>query len=499
MSKDMGIKLHWKEGGRMIGESFGPKLLKKEKNLSNLATAYQVRRGHDIVPYVLKNPIRDQKLENWFKQEASIRIKSLKPGLSSSERQDALEMGNRLAEGEVSPIPLSKLLQMNNFYGSAADIVDRANQGIELLKNNLESDLLGTAARGTPCGGASTRSAKWARENPEIAARFGFSERTPRFLYRVGGKTLSQITLEFSNYIAKTIGKVFPNIVMTNTEIVEDLMKTVRSEWGNFIQEELENTIFFNQIVLPRMWMEDQKIIEGKLYPAGHGDYPYLFAKYKMAKTLVECGIKYLIFSNADEWLWQADPVMISIAHELFQKGNHMVIIGVENINNQFGGGFVEKRDGTQALVEAPRLPWSIVKEKKAPIALNTTFYAMDVEYLAANEEKLLNVNKSMIVKEVPGRQLGCTEQIFGVDSWAGDVFSEVLNPAFIQWPRLNFLGIKDGGFISGSTPVDGLGGRTYLHYVNETVATFPSTMRRLINGDRSVAEFLFRNGYSYL
>jgi hypothetical protein len=388
---------------------------------------------------------------------------------------------------------------MDNFYGSVADIIDRAKQGLGLLKDNPQSDLLGTAARGSPCGGASTRSSKWARENPEIAARFGFNERTPRFLYRVGKKTLSQITLEFSVNIARAIGRVFPNIVMTNTEIVEDLMRMVHSEWGNFTKEELGNTVFFNQIVLPRMWVEDQKVIEGKLYPAGHGDYPYLFAKYKMAKTLLECGIKYLVFSNADEWLWQADPVMISIAHELFQKGHHMVIIGVENINNQFGGGFIEKSDGTQALVESPRLPWSIVSEKKAPVALNTTFYAMDVEYLAANEEKLLKVNKSMIVKEVPGRQAGCTEQIFGVDSWAGDVFSEVLNPAFIQWPRLNFLGIKDGGFIAGSTPVEGLGGRTYQDYLKETVATFPATMQRLIDGDRSVAEVLLRKGYSYL
>ncbi len=85
------------------------------------------------------------------------------------------------------------------------------------------------------------------------------------------------------------------------------------------------------------------------------------------------------------------------------------------------------------------------------------------------------------------------------MDSWAGDVFAELLNPAFMRWPRLNFLGIKDAGFITGREPLEELGGRSYLHYVNESVATYPVTISRLLRGDRSVAEELFRRGYCYL
>ena len=90
-------------------------------------------------------------------------------------------------------------------------------------------------------------------------------------------------------------------------------------------------------------------------------------------------------------------------------------------------------------------------------------------------------------------------EQILGVDSWAGDVFAELLNPAFIQWPRLNFLGIKNAGFITGRDTLHALGCRSYLHYVSEAVTTFPNTMNRLLSGDRKVAEELFNSGYSYM
>jgi len=132
-------------------------------------------------------------------------------------------------------------------------------------------------------------------------------------------------------------------------------------------------------------------------------------------------------------------------------------------------------------------------------IALNTTFYICDVEFMAEHEKEMLSVEKSLIVKEVPGRGEKKVEQIFGVDSYAGDVFAAILNPAFIAWPRLNFLGIKDGSFITGQTPVESLGGRSYLHYLNESTSIFPNTMDRLVGGDKIVADFLHRTGYSYL
>ncbi|EKD51409.1 MAG: hypothetical protein ACD_62C00260G0001, partial [uncultured bacterium] len=350
-----------------------------------------------------------------------------------------------------------------------------------------------------PGGGASSRAAKWTRMNPDVSRRFGLAETTPRPLFAVGSKTLLQHTIDFSQHIARAVGRIFPNIVMTSSENAGLVLDTIKRDWGNHTPEELNSTVLFNQIVLPRLWVDDQTLTTDKLYPAGHGDYAYLFALYHLAQTLHEVGIRYLVYSNADEWLWQADPVMISIAQEFFDQGHHMLIIGTKNTNNQFGGGFVRFADGRQSLVETPRLPWEIVQTGQAPIALNTTFYIIDVAYLAEHEAELLAVEKSLVVKEVPGRKPGAVEQIIGVDSWAGDVFAACLNPAFVEWPRLNFLGIKDGGFVTGREHRPELGGRSYLHYLSETIATYPVIMKALLDGDRDVAQFLFETGYSYL
>lgn len=464
----------------------------------DIMTARAVRKL-ESAKGILNEPLRDAHLENWFQNEAKRRLSALPHDVIGKARQDALEMGNRFNDGSMEPISLDQLLKMKDFCDSPKNILDRAKQGVELLKNNDTSHELSTAARGIPLGGASSRASKWAAKNPEHAKLFGFDETTPRALYRMGGVALFQHITNFSAFIARSIGKISPIIAMTNSETVDKFISIVRNEFGNYTDDELNNMIFFNQVVLPRIWVNDGEVIGDKLYPAGHGDYPYLIARYSMAKTLQDYGIKYLFFSNQDEWLWQPDPVMISIAQELFDKGHHMAIIGVENTNNQFGGGFVRNSDGIQSLVETPRLPWEIVKGGKAPIALNTTFYVLDVEFLAGNEDKLLNVKKSLIVKEVPGRVNGEIDQILGVDSWAGDVFAEVTNPAFIKWPRLNFLGIKDGSFIAGVEKQEFLGGRTYAHYLQETIATYPQLMHGLINGENWAAEFLHRTGYSYL
>ena len=483
----------------MTRSSFARHVLSRGDNRKFICTAQQVRRSRQSTPRPLQTPIRDSALETWFRDEARRRLAGLPPGISGRERKNALEMPNRYEDGSMEVVSSADLYQMSDFYDSPAQILARAAQGRRLLRANRKNRALGTAARGTPCGGASARAAAWTRRHPEVAARFGLTEDTPRPLFKVGPRTLLHHTLAFSRHIAREVDRIFPNILMTNSQIAGQILDDVRLNWNNFTADELDSTLLFNQIVLPRMWVDGRATIKGKLYPAGHGDFPYLLARHGLVQALAQQGIRYLFFSNADEWLWQPDPVMVSIARELFQKKHHMVIIGTRNINNQFGGGFVRKRGGQRSLVETPRLPWNIVQQGQAPLLLNTTFYVIDVAYLARRQQELMEVDKSLVVKEVPGRKKGTVEQILGVDSWAGDVFAELLNPAFIQWPRLNFLGIKDAGFISGRDTLHALGCRSYLHYVSESVATFPTTMSRLLSGDPGVAEELFRSGYSYL
>ncbi|MFH1683422.1 MAG: hypothetical protein ABIA67_00920 [Candidatus Margulisiibacteriota bacterium] len=212
--------------------SFGAKMLKTHS--PRIATAAQVRRSRVAVPRALSKAIRSPELETWFAREAASRLAKLPSGITGQERQIALEMDNRYPNGSMQPISLAELLQMSDLCVSAQDILDRAREGVELLTANPLSNQLGTAARGIPGGGASSRAAKWARLNPETAAKFGFTETTPRPLYRVGEKSLFQHTLDMSQHIARELGRVFPNLAMTNSENVAQFMREVRSRWGNY-------------------------------------------------------------------------------------------------------------------------------------------------------------------------------------------------------------------------------------------------------------------------
>lgn len=479
--------------------SFSEKLM-RENPIAHRYIATATQAVKHKVPDNLKDAVTNPELESWFRKEAGKRLALIKPGMSEKEIKDIIETANRFPNGSMTPISLEQMKNMREFCPSVEALLERAKHGVELMKTNPNHEYLGTVGRAVPAGGGSTRGASWAVDNPELARKYGISENTSRYLYKAGRRTLITNTLELSINIARAVGKVFPNIIMSNSETVKAMMETVKAEWGNMTTEEALNTVFFNQIVMPRMWVKDQQMILDKLFPAGHGDFPYLVSKYQMAKTLKECGIKYLLYSNADEWLWQADPIVISIAQQLFDEGHHMLIVGVENFDKIPGGGFMRLTNGRQTLVETPRLPSQIIKEHNVPEAVNTTFYVIDVDYLAEHESELMNVDKSIVVKTIPGRSgEGSKEQIVGVDSWAGDVFADVLNPAFIKWPNMNFLGIKHMGHIIDSVPEAFLGGRTRLHYVHESLAIYSTLIKRLIKGDREVAEYLFNTNYSYV
>jgi len=477
---------------------FSGQLMKVGNNRNHMATAFQimgVMEDHRTPPALAKGT-RVESLAKWFEVESAARLRMISPTMTVDEKREKIEDRNRLPNGSVQLLSLEELNSMNEFCPDPEAILARAKDGTRLLQGNTAHGKLSTAVRCLPAGGIATRAQKWVRENPGTAALFGMDEMTPKFLYRVGGSPIIGHTLMFSTHIGRLHGRLIPSVVMTNPEKVEGLARTVFSDWGNFTRAERLNTVFWNQIVLPGRYMEDGKPTED-LYPTGHSDFPYLMAKYGMARTLLDCGFRFMIFSNAEEWMWQADPVVISIANELFEKGHHMLAIGVENTNKQKGGGFVKRPDRTRSVVETPRLPKELLKE--TPEAIYTTFNMLDIKYMAEHEaEFMVESDKSVVVKDVPGRK-GGREAALVADGWAGDVFAEKLNPFFIRWPRLNFLGIKDGSHIAGADPVPALGGRTYLHYVSESVSVYPEIIRRLMEGDLGVAEYLISTGYSYL
>ena len=458
-----------------------------------------------FTPPALLEANRDEGVERWFNGELQRRVAQIGPGLSSMVPKDvqaALEMANRLPDGSVSLMTSpSDFLQMANFISGPQDIIRRAREGFDLLAGNSTNNTLMAIARGVPGGGSSTRAQTWLAEHPEAARELGIDGSTPRSFYPLEGRTLVQVLLENGRGLEKHLDRVIPNIIMTNSEIVPALLESVRENWKCWSIDALTNTFFFNQVVLPRKYVSDLADVEEngrvKLYAAGHGDFPFLLGQYSFVKALHDEGIRYFLFSNADEYMWGPDPVMVSIAEELAQKGNPMLAIGVENSNNQLGGGFVKEG----VLVETPRLPWSLLQSGKAPAALNAAFYLLHVPTMLERLEKLIQEPPRILtVKTVPGRGEGTEELIVGVDSHAGDIFTEAMKPsAFIWWPRTNFLGIKDAGFLVGGTPIDYLGGRTYRQFTTEAAHKYPKILEALYHGDESAARQLAANGYCYV
>ncbi len=213
------------------------------------------------------------------------------------------------------------------------------------------------------------------------------------------------------------------------------------------------------------------------------------------------CGIKQLYFSNSDEWMWQSDPVMVSIADELFKAGHHMIMISVPNngeLQKGASGGFMQDI-GTHRvmLVESTEMPEDALNSGIVPDSLNTTFYALDIEWLANNPMPVDVLRRLLVVKKFP-RGAG-VDKLFGVDGFAGSAFAKWLNPALISWPKLNFAGTKDLGFIVGMDRPPMLGGRSWMEFMAESVSVYPVIMEGLVHQKKEVGEFLFNNGYSYL
>lgn len=443
------------------------------------------------------HPYDDQNLKEWFFKECQKRLSCISPQNNLSI-EEALELPNRLPENSLELIDEANLINLKSILPTSEDFKKIVKLGINELQNNKCNSKFSTAVRAIPGGGASSRASSWIRMNPEFSKKHHLSESQPRQLYRTNNRSLLEWTLGLSTQIANHAKRIIPNLLMTSSESLPDFVNDAQS-WSFVDQEHLKHTTVFNQIELPRLYTNDLTAVPDRLFPSGHGDFPYLLSKLGLIDDLVKQGFKYLVFSNSDEWLWQADPFVIGLAATLFDEDHHMVIMGVDNTHKQMGGAFVRFKNGKQSLVETPRLPKDVLKNKEAPLLLNSTFYVMNIGSLAQKKDRLLEVKKSLVVKEIPGRLPGTTESIVGVDSYAGDVFSDVLNPLFVRWPRSNFLGIKDGSHLYGTTPRDDLNGLSSEQFLTTVTQNYERHIEALFKNAGTHLNQFYENNFSYL
>lgn len=409
-------------------------------------------------------------------------------------RAAAMLRTNRLADGSVVPLEEEDYLRMEILVPDTESLLARARRGVEILRGAHGRSRVAGAM---PLGGASTRANTWVSQNAEVCAARGITPGMPRFQYPLQGRFLAQITLENRLAMGQMVGATIPSIIMTNSEIAETLFAALSQVARSWAAADRQNTVLFNQIVLPRLWVEDGAEVGEQLYPAGHGNFPLLLAQLKIIAALKAAGVEYLMFSNGDEFMWGPDPVLLDIARELKDAGHGMLAVVVPNSVGQMGGGAVKDAAGRHMLVETPRLPWNIMCSGQAPLALNAAFYILSVEYLAAAMDALLHAETFLDVKTMPRDDR--VQQVIGADSWAGDVFSALLSPRFLWWERRNYLGIKTPADVIGQVPMQHLGGRSNADYLAECDRKYPNVMEALINGNPAVARQLVENGYQYV
>ncbi len=398
---------------------------------------------------------------------------------------------------------------------TAGEYADHVKEGMRELQGNSVSPWLSSAAIGLPPAGESSRAVDFFLKHREIVQRIiplggleGVAENDlpPRYLYPIqteaGPRTLLGMMMDNFAATQRAAGKTAVSMCMLNAKSVEHTAGRLHRDLGMWGQADSDNLFGFIQPSSPRMYLGTMDFTS-KFFSTGHGDYSMMLARYNAYRAMKDAGVKYLVFGNADEFLYGADPAVIGYAKHLFQKGFNMLGFVVPNSNNQLGGGAVYEtaHPDNQSLCEATVLPADLVASGKNPSSINTTFYIMSTEALADATEQLQTLDSAIDIKNLSGRIGAC------IDSWAGSEWSTRLRPAFVLAPRAGFfLGVKSLQHTHSddippelsSHPLGATHRMSYQNFVMHMANTFPKVIRAMIGGDMKVTEAVFNMGGSY-
>jgi len=406
---------------------------------------------------------------------------------------------------------------------SPEELLKTTKHGIEVMKSNSIDNSISTVAYVFPVAGEASRAQKYAAEHPELVdkisklqnlSQMGNDSLPPRFLFPIstlkGNKTLYGLMLRNILNTSESLNLMSLVISIFNHKSSNLVIESLKNEgFGNLAKEKLDLLLGSVQSTAPRIFVSDMETTKNT-YATGHGEVPYTLAKTNMFQVMKEMGIKYLIFGNADEFLWGSDPTMIGLADKLIKgKGYNGVVFVVPNSNNQPGGGVVRdllKPTTSFKLCESPCLPSDLSDGKTNPSAINTTFYILSVKALASKAAHFLNLAPGLDIKT--SNERGRNEQVGCLETWAGTEFTKNLNCAFVMAPRAGFfLGIKTLEHTHSDNippeikdfPNHRFSNWSYEKLVKYLANSQPTLIQKLINGDKTAAYEIWRNGYSYL
>ncbi|KAF0135145.1 MAG: Uncharacterized protein FD145_283 [Candidatus Saganbacteria bacterium] len=443
--------------------------------------------------------------------------------------------GNRFFDADIEPLEPGDLSVLTPYAPTIGDttwdidqiiahdtdelrsLIDEGNS--ELANNQVDLNT-STAVVGLPAAGVASRAAKWIAESKgheEIARKImemagSTSTIPPRYLYPIateyGIETLIGIMLKAGHMIGKNLGASISTLTMLNYLFIDEVIDTLGPELSRLPDFSFENIGLFTQSVSRRLFLTDLQP-NNTLNPTGHGDFPNALARFKFYSYLKARGIKYFVFSNADEFLWSPNGLVIGMAKKFISQGYAGIAILVPNTNGQSGGGPVKKKNNPNYhfLCEEPCQAKSQLNKRL--VGLNTTFYVMDIDFLLAYETNLQTLSPALDIKTTAGRN-GGQEVVIALESWAGSEFSHPHNSnhplglRMLFFPRAGvFTGIKSlEQSHSDKIPPEIASTQfemTYEKYIQHMANKVPVVRKAIIHQDKNVAELLFKNDYSYL
>jgi hypothetical protein len=399
-------------------------------------------------------------------------------------QQQKIESGNRFKDGEYTPLPRENMPPLtaktrsfangDPLFPDAQSFLNAFDWGLEYLRGN--SGKLGAKPYATiglfdVGGGAGTRAALELPKYPDYARQYGITSSTNRNLYSIYGaqgpdgrpRTFKGLLLEIVERYCESQDVILPVSEMILAASADQYVQQLRqakhdtAKWG-------DEMLFWGQNELLRYDANDPELKAlPDFFPAGHGDSPRLTYKYGLMQAMAEVGVKTVVGTNGDEFIWVLFlPALLAAAN---QRGtlDHFNFAAIVNTNGQLAGDF-----GNNEQVETPCVPASRVKV--APATLNSTFKFGGLGRVIRGFDLLSNRPRKIDLVGKPTNGYGKFYLQVASDSWMGAEFSRANKAAggelnVMEISRNLFTGHKGSQHSGNHKPEEFLHGLGYADF----------------------------------
>ncbi|MDI6731969.1 MAG: hypothetical protein QME05_05270 [Candidatus Margulisbacteria bacterium] len=382
---------------------------RRDRELGNLVGLPPALQGHAVPKSLLYD-----RVEQFYKIQGAL-----------------IELGNRLGDKDFTPYPREAMRPLtagtretdnsNPIFSSPQEFLDAFDRGLAIIRGRTGGTGYASIGLLDVGGGAGMRAAKELPKYNVWAQRHGVSAERNRNLYPIEGTEVNGEPRTFKGMLIETLAEyaLSQEVALPISEMVIPFSagqyakhirtKTDASRWK-------EDMLLWCQQEAQRYDLNDEALTAlPEFYPAGHGDNPRLAHTYGIMGAMREVGVKTVISTNGDEFIWVLLlPAFLGASQ---QRGtlDQMTMLAVPNANGQFGGYF-----GNGLQVETPCIPDSYVSNQRPPATLNTTFLWGNLERVIAGFDQLAAQPPQVSIVSKPTVVRGRFIHMVGLETWMG-------------------------------------------------------------------------------